>query len=847
MASKGKAVTVAGASGVTVAAAQGPRCCHYNRLRECFRIGDEYEIIDAKEGESYLVNKPGCLPLSVDYMEVELRLPFPEVAKALLNRWGVLPIQLTLNTWRIKQIRGSADVFRAHFKLSASRSSRTDLYYAKHRTDMMHIQLSGKYSNNKGWMDRLFFIPHRDGAEWGFPTVVRSAQKDSFPKLIQDEARASDSLVRAGMRNGEGYVTEFSLVRHGLSKQWIAAKLEAGSDQEANKNFAEQIPVMAHMVYEGDDVAAVVRVPSVVRVGTAVTTTLVAPSPAKGCPESTRVLEKGPEKIRLKKKATIKVVSSDALQPSFEEGEGASRPSAAMKKRPMLLDEGVEVEDQLRARKKKKLVRAAPQQSEEEIEEEVDGGQLLLLKKRKATGTAEQEAPWMPSAARPEVAQRMATELGLVVLSNGRKCPSRRAQTRAAKSELLVQRRRAPEAPSKILLAMLQRTLLEGARVMKRPLSRGRGPLHALRFRREMFPRRRLLQPWGPLLPERRRLRRRKLSWPPCPPPKMVAVVETLATTLVPTVVGVATRGAKEMALATEGHEEIADPTAETAGRAEVSNERPDAAEEAVSPEEDRRPLSAVLKGKSSELPSQAMLEAALGRLGSDASRFLPPCLFTSYLDRMARCQDLSPEKTPEHSSTAYRLGHLAEHDDDGNVDVGALVDGIANSTAVLKRLSLRAQHQSHLWEAESAFCNDLMQQHKARETELLGEVSSLKDALRTSELNVAIAREEKEAIARILADAEERAVAKYKAGPSFKEDLKQFGAHCYKVGLDVGQELGQKLATTERARAAFEAAVGECRRRTNDARLDGVRFAQFISGRMPSADDDVGPSEQAP
>ncbi|MQL88179.1 hypothetical protein Taro_020732 [Colocasia esculenta] len=90
-----------------------------------------------------------------------------------------------------------------------------------------------------------------------------------------------------------------------------------------------------------------------------------------------------------------------------------------MKKRPMLLDEGVEAEDQLRARKKKKLVRASPQQSEEETEEEVDGAQLLLHKRRKAAGVAEQKAPRMLSAAQPEVSQRMATELRLVVLSDG--------------------------------------------------------------------------------------------------------------------------------------------------------------------------------------------------------------------------------------------------------------------------------------------------------------------------------------------------------------------------------------------------------------------------------------------
>ncbi|MQL97997.1 hypothetical protein Taro_030702, partial [Colocasia esculenta] len=146
---------------------------------------------------------------------------------------------------------------------------------------------------------------------------------DNFPKLIQDEARASDSLLRAGVRNGEGYVTEFSLVKYGLRKPWTVVELEAGRDQEANEDFAEQIPVLAHMVYEGDDVAAVVRVPSAVRVDTAVTTTLVAPLPTEERPAKARAPEKGPGRIRLKKKATKEVVSAGAQTPP-EKGDGAS-------------------------------------------------------------------------------------------------------------------------------------------------------------------------------------------------------------------------------------------------------------------------------------------------------------------------------------------------------------------------------------------------------------------------------------------------------------------------------------------------------------------------------------------
>ncbi|MQL96089.1 hypothetical protein Taro_028762 [Colocasia esculenta] len=412
MASRGKAV--AGASGVTVAGASGPRYRHYSGLRERFRIGDEYEIIDAKEGESFLVNKPGCLLLSVDHLEAGFRLPLPEVAKALLNCWGVSPIQLTPNTWRyicifsvickLKEIRGSADVFRAHFKLSASRASGADIYYAKHRTDRMHIGLSNKYSNNKDWMDKLFFVRHRGGAEWGFPTVIRSARKDSFPKLIQDKARASDRLLRAGVRNGEGYVTEFLLVKYGLSKPWTAAELEAGRDQEANEDFAKQIPVLAHMVYDGDDVAAVVRVPSAVRVGTAVTTALIAPPPVEEHPAKARAPEKGPGRIRLKKKATKEVVSVGA-RTSPEKGDEASRPSASAKKRPILFDESAEEAEELRARKRKKTVQATPPCDEERTEEEEEEAQLLLRKRSKAVKSADQRVPRVASATRPEAAQ----------------------------------------------------------------------------------------------------------------------------------------------------------------------------------------------------------------------------------------------------------------------------------------------------------------------------------------------------------------------------------------------------------------------------------------------------------
>ncbi|MQM07017.1 hypothetical protein Taro_039850 [Colocasia esculenta] len=157
------------------------------------------------------------------------------------------------------------------------------------------------------------------------------------------------------------------------------------------------------------------------------------------------------------------------------------------------------------------------------------------------------------------------------------------------------------------------------------------------------------------------------------------------------------------------------------------------------------------------------------------------------------------------------------------DVDLEALVDGISTSLGVLKALAARSRKQKYLYEVQSAFCKDLTVRHKAREADLEEEVKNLKTALQASELNVAVARAEKDALAKVVSDAGVRAVTDYKAGSDYKEELEQYGARCYSVGLNAGRDFGEHLSWVERAREAFEAAVRECRRRTNDARLDDV------------------------
>ncbi|MQM10351.1 hypothetical protein Taro_043247 [Colocasia esculenta] len=242
--------------------------------------------------------------------------------------------------------------------------------------------------------------------------------------------------------------------------------------------------------------------------------------------------------------------------------------------------------------------------------------------------------------------------------------------------------------------------------------------------------------------------------------------------------------------------------------------------EDRTGSEEDRAPLSQVLNTKSSERPSEIVLEAALERLHGSSSRNLPPL----------------PHCFPERCL-----------DEDGDIDVEALVGGVAQSLEVLKRLASWAQYHQQMWDNEFAFCEERKEQHRRQEAKLQREVKNLWIALRASELVLAVIRAEKVALVGILSEAEARAVSEYKAGPEFREDLEQYGASCYKVGLEVGEDRGQKLATDKYACEAFEAALHECRRCTEDPHLDGVYFMNFKADRMTLRNDEAGPSEQTP
>ncbi|MQM06813.1 hypothetical protein Taro_039644 [Colocasia esculenta] len=73
------------ASGMPPAGTKAVKLRSFEVLRECFRIGEEYDIVLMREDESYLTTRPGCFVLSLDLLEAGLRLPMPAIAKELLQ------------------------------------------------------------------------------------------------------------------------------------------------------------------------------------------------------------------------------------------------------------------------------------------------------------------------------------------------------------------------------------------------------------------------------------------------------------------------------------------------------------------------------------------------------------------------------------------------------------------------------------------------------------------------------------------------------------------------------------------------------------------------------------------
>ncbi|MQM02729.1 hypothetical protein Taro_035500 [Colocasia esculenta] len=405
MAQKGKEIIEA--SGMLPVGAKAARYRSFEGLRKRFRIGEEYDIVLMREDESYLTTRPGCFVLSLDLLEVGLRLPMPEIAKELLLSWKVAPIQLTPNSWRTifvfciickkRKVEATAEIFRNHFSLACSPQSGMGIVYVKHRTNRMRVNFSLRLSNNKGWTGRLFFVGRRKGVnipKWDFPVrVVEPLRKaDMAPFLIQGAAAASQSLNTVGVNHAEGYLTEYKLVKYKLSCAWDDEEVVAGRGQKEMAKYAETIPVSLYLIRIDEDVSArgpAQKAKAVVRRGA-----------VKEAPETAAIAEAAslPQSKR-KEKCKAARLESRAEDRTSEE----------------------EVSDERRARKKKKATKTMPRvvESAEEVEEEEEDLEPLLARRpRQRTRTPERGTSVTPIVDRSEVVMKMSAELGLIMVSD---------------------------------------------------------------------------------------------------------------------------------------------------------------------------------------------------------------------------------------------------------------------------------------------------------------------------------------------------------------------------------------------------------------------------------------------
>ncbi|MQM15075.1 hypothetical protein Taro_048010 [Colocasia esculenta] len=740
----------------------------------------------------------------------------PEIAKELLRSWKVAPIQLTPNSWRTififciickkRKIEATAEIFRNHFSLACSPQSGMGIVYVKHRTNRMRINFSPRLSNNKGWTGCLFFVGRRKGAnipEWDFPVrVVEPLRKaDMAPFLIQGAAAASQLLNTVGVNHAEGYLTEYKLVKYKLSRAWDDEEVAAGRGLKEMAKYVETIPVSLYLIRLDEDVSArgpAQKAKAVVRGGA-----------VKEAPEMAAIAEATslPQSKRKEKRKAARLESRAEDRTSEEE-----------------------VSDERRARKKKKAAKTMLRvvESAKEVEEEEEDLKPLLARgPRQRTRTPERRASVTPIVDHSEAVMKMSAELGLIMVSDESDRSGGRAKSPVHETQEVLPGEGGAEqggAPDK----GAQFSAEDG--VVAADSGRGVGGVNTLTpataadcgTGEAVLPRGDIPQGSRDILP-------------PMPPTSVVTegcvvgedAAEVIAEDII---VGESAVVLREESTQAPGDAEEVRATAFAASATEDGGEvRPATRQEAVGADrasastsavamtsgsgqpkdlvidvvpvpsataaagdessgDDYRPLTEVLHRRLPEVPSVETLEATLRRV-EVSPRKLPPSPTASYLDRPY------PEKTPEMPTEGY---YPEGQKDDGasDVDLEALVDGVSTSLGVLKALAVRARKQKYLYEAQTAFYEDLTARHKAHEANLEEEVKNLKTALQASEPNVALAWAEKDALAKVVSDAGARAVADYKAGSDYQEDLEQYGARCYRVGLNAGNT--KSLLSTE-------------------------------------------------
>lgn len=198
-------------------------------LRRQFWIPSEYSIQFLREDEDHRARRENHLVLSTGMMEVRLRLPIQRWAWHLMTHLHLTPIQLTPNSLRLlfvfhvqcrrHDIDPTPELLRSQFQLVRSGVSGPAVYYFKSRPNGMKITFPGRYSNHKGWQQRLFFVERSGWAEedWGLPLRMDIRDPEKWP-YEECDARTVVRLRRLSVNGGEKWLTEYKLVKKKLSR-----------------------------------------------------------------------------------------------------------------------------------------------------------------------------------------------------------------------------------------------------------------------------------------------------------------------------------------------------------------------------------------------------------------------------------------------------------------------------------------------------------------------------------------------------------------------------------------------------------------------------------------------------
>lgn len=167
-------------------------------LRLRFQVPSEFVFHWQREDEDLRSRGRDMLTLGTDLLEAGLRLPVQGWARDVMNHYHLSPIQFSPNSWRLafvfyiqckkNDIEPTPHLLRSQFQLVKSVVSGPAIYHFKARPNGMKITFPGRYSNNKGWQQRVFYVERRGWTkeDLGFPLHLEIRDPEGWPTVEVD-------------------------------------------------------------------------------------------------------------------------------------------------------------------------------------------------------------------------------------------------------------------------------------------------------------------------------------------------------------------------------------------------------------------------------------------------------------------------------------------------------------------------------------------------------------------------------------------------------------------------------------------------------------------------------------